>query len=467
MAENDIAVQDPSTESKPEPPFQYEIKIEDAGPATKKVSVEIPPERIATKLEEQFKELRSQAVLPGFRPGHAPRKLIEKKFHNDVREQVRRTLVSESFEQAVEKHALKVIGEPKFDNPEDVKLPETGSFTYSFQVEVQPEFVLPNLDGLKVRKPKVELTDAHVEEAMKNLRSEEGALVPVEDRGVEADDFVVADVHLVVEGNEAVHRHDLQFRIAPNTTFMGIKIDDADKQLVGMKPGEKREFTVKVPDTYAEENLRGKDGKIEITLKDIKKLELAEVNADFLEKLGFTNEADLRAELKVQMAQRIETDIKQSMRDQVAAYLLQNSLIDLPTNLSKSQTDRVIARRAVSLQTRGVPQEVIDRNLSKLAGGAQEEAVRELKLFFVLQKLATQLNVEVSEGELNNEIFTLSLRSGRRPEKLKQDMSADGSLTSLYVQLREQKALDKVLETSQIEEVEVQKLAEVNPPAAQ
>jgi len=301
---------------------------------------------------------------------------------------------------------------------------------------------------------------------MKNLRSEEGALVPVEDRGVETDDFLVADIHLLVDGIEAVHRHDFQFRVTAATTLAGIKMDDIATQLAGMKPGEKREIAVKVPDTHAEENLRGKDGKIEITLKDIKRLELADVNAEFLEKLGFTNEPDLRAELKVQMAQRIETDIKQSMRDQVAAYLMQNSQIDLPTNLSKSQTDRVVARRAVSLQTRGVPQEVIDRNLSKLASGAQEEAVRELKLFFVLQKLATQLNVEVTEAELNSEIYMLSLRSGRRPEKLKQDMSADGSLASLYVQLREQKALDKVLETSQIEEVEVSKLAEVNPPAA-
>ena len=111
-------------------------------------------------------------------------------------------------------------------------------FTAS-RLKFSPEFVLPNLAGLKVRKPKVELNDTHVEEAMKNLRSEEGALIPVEDRGVEADDFVVADVHLVVDGNEAVHRHDLQFRVGPSVSLAGIKIEDADTQLAGMKPGEK------------------------------------------------------------------------------------------------------------------------------------------------------------------------------------------------------------------------------------
>src|SRR5688500_9162409 len=89
--------------------YQYSIKIEDAGPATKKVQVEIPAARIKTKLTEQYQELRSQAAIPGFRVGHAPAKLIEKRFAADVKEQVRRTLISESYEQAVEKNSLQVI----------------------------------------------------------------------------------------------------------------------------------------------------------------------------------------------------------------------------------------------------------------------------------------------------------------------------------------------------------------------
>src|SRR6476661_963692 len=138
MAENEAAVADQQEEE-----FQYQIKIEDAGPATKKVTVEIPKDRIDAKLSEQFKELRREAALPGFRPGHAPQKLIEKRFNADVREQVRRSLISESYEQAVEKNSLQVIGEPEFDNPDAIKLPEDGGMNYSFQVEVQPDITIP------------------------------------------------------------------------------------------------------------------------------------------------------------------------------------------------------------------------------------------------------------------------------------------------------------------------------------
>src|SRR3954467_6435023 len=116
MAENESAVAEQQAQA--EQPFQYAIKVEDAGPATKKVTVDIPQERIAEKLKEQFKELRQQAAIPGFRAGHAPQKLIEKRFSNDVKEQVRRSLISESYEQAVEKNSLQVIGEPRFDNAE-------------------------------------------------------------------------------------------------------------------------------------------------------------------------------------------------------------------------------------------------------------------------------------------------------------------------------------------------------------
>src|SRR3712207_6747036 len=162
--------------------FTYPVKVEDAGPGTKKVSIEIPQERIAAKLASQFKDLRKQAAIPGFRPGHAPQKLVEKMFASDVRNQVRGDLIRESYEQALEKNKLQVLGEPEFENAEDIKLPDDGPLTYSFSVEVQPEFTLPDMATLKVQKQKVNITDENLEQAMNNLREQQGTLVPVEDR---------------------------------------------------------------------------------------------------------------------------------------------------------------------------------------------------------------------------------------------------------------------------------------------
>jgi trigger factor len=143
------------------------------------------------------------------------------------------------------------------------------------------------------------------------------------------------------------------------------------------------------------------------------------------------------------------------MREQVYKYLLDNTPIDLPTKLSDRQEQRVVSRRAVDLRMRGLSAEQISANLEKLRSGAKDEAVKELKLFFILEKIATDQGTDVGEDELNGRVAMLAAQQGARPEKLRQQMAKDGTLANMYIQMREQKAVDKLLETAQIEEVDL------------
>jgi trigger factor len=449
MAENET-----TAVAEKEAEFQYPITIEDVGPGAKKVSVEIPREQIDKKLAEQFKELRQQAAIPGFRTGHAPQKLIEKRFSHDVKEQVRSTLIQESYKQALEKNSLQVIGEPEFADPDAIKLPDEGSLSYSFQVEVQPDFQLPPLTGLKIRKPKIDLTDANVDQAMINLRTQQGILVPIEDRGVESGDFIHADVHLKVGDEVVSHQHNAQLVARPGK-LAGLQIDDLDKQIGGLKPGETRTFTIQAPEEAVLEAVRGKEVQVEVALKDIKKMELAEVNEAFLADLGFATEQELRDALREQMDEKIKEDVQRAMRDQVTQYLLDNVHIELPAKLSDRQAERVASRRMIDSMMRGAPRDEVTAQSEKFRSAARDEAIRDLKVFFILQKLAATQNVDIEEPELNGRIAMIAAESDRRPEKLKQDMAKDGTLTELYVQMREQRAIDKLLETANIEEVDV------------
>src|SRR4051812_6647676 len=225
----------------------YNIRVEDVGPATKKVFVEVPKEKVAEKIAEQFKELRSGAHIPGFRKGRAPQKLIEKKFSADVKEQVRRTLISESYEQAIKDNDLQVLGEPEFENPDAVKIEEDAPLNYSFTVEIQPNIELPELKGFKVKKPLIPITEDHVDQAMQNLREQQGTLTPVEDRGVQERDQVTADVHVKIDGKVTNHIHDTTIMVRPGR-IAGLQIDDIPAQLDGAKPGETREIKTTVPD---------------------------------------------------------------------------------------------------------------------------------------------------------------------------------------------------------------------------
>lgn len=436
--------------------FVYPVTIEDAGVATKKVTVQIPESRISESLKTQFKELRSQANVPGFRVGHVPQKLIEKRFTKDVREQVTRTLLQESYQQAVEKNNLQVLGEPDFENADAIKLPDAGDLSYSFSVEVQPEFTIPELTELVVKKPSVTITDEHVNQALTNLREQQGTLLPVEDRGIKAGDIVTADVH-VKSGEEIImHQHDQQFKVAA-TTIVGIKLDDLPAVLEGAKVGDEKTATLTGPEGHPNEKIAAKEIGVAFKIKDVREQELAEINDEFLEQLGFKDQGELLAALREEMEIRVKNDVQNAMRDQVAKALLDGTNIDLPAKMSSQQEGRIVQRRAVDLMQRGVPEAQIVQNIETLRGGAKEEAVRELKLFFILGKIAEQQGVDVSEGELNGNIAAMAEQRGLRPEKLKQQMSSEGSLNTLYLRLRELKAIDKILEHAKIEDAPAEK----------
>lgn len=448
MSETSTAVAENETE------YTYPIRVEDAGPATKKIIVDIPRERIDAKLAQDFKEVRSSVALPGFRAGHAPMALIKKKFTEEIRSQVLQNLIRESYGQALDNNKLEVLGQPEFENQEAVaKLPEEGNLSYTLIVELKPVIEMPELKGLDVAKPKIEVTEANVDQAMSNLREQQGQLVPVED-GAQAKDFLVGDFHLKHEGNVLAHQHGAQL-IVGNGRVSGIEIPDLESKLVGIKPGETKVLEADVPADFPQAEIAGKRVQIEIKVNDIKRLELATIDADFLDSLGFRDEKELRDALREQLVERIDYDVAEAMRNQVRKYLAERVKIELPTKLTERQQQRIVNRRAMDLLTKGVSRQQLEMNIEALKQGSAEEAASELKMFFVLQKIADDRQVEVEEDELNGRIALMAALRGERPEKLKQQMAKDGSLQNLYLQMREQAALDTVIADATVSDVDL------------
>lgn len=435
--------------------FEYPITIEDNGPAAKKITVEVPEDRIKAKIEEQFAELQEVAQLPGFRAGKAPRSLLEKRFKGDVRNQVRDALLRESYQQAIQKNSLSVIGEPEFDQAEELKLPESGNLKYTFSVEVTPEIALPDLGTLEVKRPVIAVNDTHVQQALANLREQQGQLVPVEDRGVQEKDYVTADVKIKL-GDELIGAQNDAQIVARAGNIGGIQVDDLAKQLEGAKAGDTRTIKITAPEGHPAEKIRGKEVDLELTIKSVKALELAEIDDSFLESLGFANAEELNEELRAQMVERIDNDVKVAMHNQVRSFLLKNINVELPAKLTQGQESRVINKRANELMMRGTPVEAIRANLAKLSEGASDQAKNELKLFFTLAKYAEQHQIEVDESEVNGQIAHMAMMQQQRPEKLKQDMAKSGQLQDLWLSLRERKTLDKILESAKIEDVKVE-----------
>lgn len=187
-----------SQEQQEESTPKNTVKIEDAGPCRKKVSIEIPEEAIKAATDEQYETLCKDMVVPGFRKGRAPRRLLEKKFGKETAEQVKLKLLAEASEAAMKDNEIDALREPDVDY-EKIDLPESGPLKFDFEVEVRPEFDLPSLEAIPVKKTMLEVTDEQVDAEIEQLQKWSGLWAPKEDGKVELDDQIVADVSLKAE----------------------------------------------------------------------------------------------------------------------------------------------------------------------------------------------------------------------------------------------------------------------------
>ncbi|NLF30751.1 MAG: trigger factor [Planctomycetes bacterium] len=422
------------------------VAIEDAGPSTKKITIEIDRARIDAKFDSIFGDLRRNAQVPGFRVGHAPRRLLEKRFGKEAAEDVRNGLVAEALGKVAEDSDLRILGEPDL-KLDDIELPDEGNLVFSVEVEVSPEFDLPDYKGIKVDEPSIEVTEERAAETTRNILSARGTLAPT-DEPAAAGDQVVADVAMAGEGIEE-KRENVEYQVAP-AAFSGVPLEDLGEKLTGAKAGSTVQVKATVPQGHANEDWRGKEVAVTFDVKEVKRLEVPELTDELAKEFGMESAEAFGGFIKERLGAQLETERRQSMRQQVVTHLLEKTKIDLPEGLAARQAARVLQRRYIDLLYRGVPREQIDQNLELLQARASEEAADELRLSFILDRIAEAEKITVEEGEVNARIAEMAMRQGRRPERLRSEMSGEGSLGELENRIREQKTLDRLLELAEI-----------------
>ncbi|MCD4699764.1 MAG: trigger factor [Phycisphaerae bacterium] len=449
QAVNDDVVADVNTETAESEESKLPdntVTFEDAGTLKKKVIVQVNRQRIDAKFNEMFGELGRTAQVPGFRIGHAPRRLIEKRFGKDVADDVRNALVGEAVGDALEKAEFKTIGEPEI-KLEEIELPEKDEMTFSFEVEVAPEFDLPDYKGIEIKRPVIEVNDERVDEFLTSFRHRYGRFKPT-DTPAEASDVVVADVSITGE-NIDFKQSNVELRVAP-AQVEGIILEDLAKTLAGNKTGDKPSAKATVPAGHPNEDWREKEVTATFDIQEVKRLELPELNDDFAKQAGFDSIDEMREAVSERLESSVVVEQRRAMRDQVCDFLRGQVSFDLPEGLTQRYTSRLLMRRTVELMNSGVPKDQIEQNLQELQTAAAERADGELKLSFILGKLADAENIEVDDGEINARIAQMAAQYNRRPERLRQEMTSEGTLDHLATAIREEKAIEKVLEEANI-----------------
>jgi trigger factor len=433
------------------------VTIEEAGPCRKKVVVEVPEDTIKSATDGQYETLRKEALVPGFRKGRAPRRLLEKRFGKETSEQIKLKLLAEASEVAIKDNELNILGEPDIDF-EKVELPETGPMKFDFEVEVRPEFELPGLEGIAVEKTRLEVTDEQIDRDVEQRLKWSGAWTPRHDEPVRLDDQIIADAVLKVEDVEEDDKRDnIEIYVRPSGFVAGIPVEKLDELLVGAKSGDTRQTTVEVPKTYFREEYRGKKVDVEVQVKDVKWLKPAALNEDFFKRFNVQDENELRENIRDVLHGQLEQQAREQMSGQIHKYLLDNTSFELPLDVVADHSATLLKRQYVNLLMRGLPREQVDEHMEQLRASSEEQAKEQLRTFFVMDKVAEKLEIEVSDEEVNGHIAQLAIQRGQRPERLREEMTRDGSLEQFKLQVREQKCVAKLLESAKISEVEPKK----------
>jgi trigger factor len=461
MNKNSQKGDDPMTkEKKTEEKEQIQniVTVTDAGPCKKKIEIEVPEEKIKETIKTQYTDLRKDAVLPGFRPGRAPLRLLEKRFGKDVSEQTKLRLIADALEQVQSDEKLDILGEPEVDH-EEIKLPDTGSLKFDFEVNVRPEFELPELEGIEVEKPKLEVSEEDVNKQLEQLRKRQGTIVPREEGGVEPGDQVLADITLDVEGAEekdVLHDSDIYISDKEDspTTFVGrVPVEGFVEIIKGKKAGDKFTVDTEVAEDFFNKEYAGKKVSIEIRINEIKYLKPAEIDEEFLSGMNLGSEDELKDIIREYAENANEQQARQEMSQSVYSYLLDNTSLELPEDLVSSQAADILRRQRMRLAMQGVDEAAINQRMDDLRKSSEEEAARTLKTFFILDAVAEKLNVSVSEDEINGYIYRMAMQQNRRPEKVRSELIRNGQLQQFTMEAREQKCIDMLLEKASVKEV--------------
>lgn len=433
-----------------------QVKVEDVSNVKKKVHVEIPREEVSTKLDEAYKKLKKTAKIKGYRPGKAPRSVLERHFKKDVHADVIHSLVQDTFPDAILEADLAVLETSELDTPE---LDPDGSYKYAATVELKPELPPVEVKGLKLKKTRYRVEAEEIDAQVERLRKHLARYEPVEEpRPVEKGDFVALDYEGLKDGQP--------HPAAPFTSDYSIRIgasgfpEPFDEALEGLSPGETKEIAVDFPGDYKNQDLAGQHIIFRVTLKELHKEVLPQVDDDFATNFGeFETLEDLRAEIRKNLEQGYQKRMDQELQEQVFEHLLKEEF-EVPDVLVKHEMDGIIRDTEMKLSQNGLSMQELGLTREQMESQYRGLAEKQVRRHLLLNKIIEQEQLEISDQELEAEYAKVAEALGQPLEAVKSYYDQNPEKRDAFKHaLLEKQAIDLIINSADIEEVEAEKEA--------
>jgi len=411
------------------------------------LDLEIPAEEVSKATEKVAKDFAKIARVPGFRPGKAPVSLIKKRFASDIKGEVLQTLVPEHVEKAVAEQKLTPISQPQVDK---LEYNDGQPLKFRASFEVLPEFALGNYKNLEIEMPEMTITDESVNNTLAEMQQRAATYAPVEGRVVQNDDFVQIKLHGTPDGGgDPLNAESVLCHVGAEETM-----EPFNENLRGTSVGDHKDFDVDYPADYPDAKLAGKKFHYSVDVLGIKTKKLPEINDEFAKDVSDAASLD---ELKTKVREGLEHERdhrqKELQREKIIAELVKLHDFPVPESLVEHQMDVRLERVVRSLAQQGVDPRAVNVDWVSLRKRQEERAKDDVKAELVIDRIASEEKIDVTEEELQHELEHMASHSGDSAEAIRARLTKQGALDRMKAKLRSDKTVDWLAQNARVKTV--------------
>lgn len=431
------------------------VTVENLAPCKKLVRIEVEAAKVDAAFEDMLKNYQRQARLPGFRPGKAPKAMVEKRYETDIRDEVKKKMIPDAYRDALKEQKLDVVGYPDI---EEIQFGKGQALQFAATIETAPEFEMPDYKGLPAQREKGDVADEDVQKAIDLLRERQTGFKTVERELKEGDVAVVnytgtSDGQPLTEiaptAKGLTEQKNFWVNIDKNSFILGFA-----EQLVGAKAGDKRTVTVDFPADFVTPQLQGKKAVYDVEVVEVKEKTLPEMNDELAKAYGAETLEKLREGVRTDLANELKYKKERSVREQIVKGLLNRVTCELPESSVLQATRNIVYNIVTENQKRGISKEMIDQQKNEIYLSANSDAKERVKASFLFQKIAEKEGIKIEQTDVLQRIQHLAANYQMPPDKFIKELQKRNGIPEIYEQLQNEKVIDLLVQNAAVEDVE-------------
>lgn len=434
--------------------MNFDVKTLESG--LKSFQIEIPSEDVNEGLDSCYQDLRQEASIPGFRKGKAPIGILKGRFADFIKGKIFRNLIYPACEEAMESKGVTPLGDIEFvPDLEEIEIEKNTPIRFELVVPAKPEINLPEYEDLEIDKSGIDVTEDEVSQFIEELRKKNAEYASIEEiRPVREGDPIKFDWEYYEDG---------EFEADGEEDIVEIPIEDSERtdqqyifarELIGLEVGDEKEIELDFEDDYSDPNLAGKHVKYHVTLQEIVKKVLPELNDEFAEKFEYESYDQMRGTIWNELVESHKAKLKQNQRQEIVDELIEKTDIDVPEQIIEKRAQTIAESRKKRLRRERAlsPEDSASREINAQIEDMQDEihsqALRSVKQSWLFDEIAYNEDIQVTDEELYQSIRSMAQQQGRDPQKYIEMLKATERLKGIRNNIKNEKVLDLLIENA-------------------